>query len=122
MSKNAVIEDAYRLYDTSATTFCKGPCPCYLDQTTPEFLQRYTLDEIATLNDPSKFTLSTNPSSPVTTGSCQNVDIPDAEKSLFKNIEELYECSLWCTDDYSFPNLIYRFRDINKGKPKSYCY
>lgn len=32
------------------------------------------------------------------------------------------DCSLWCPDVYNVPNLIFRFSDVNRGKPSNYCY
>ena len=36
-------------------------------------------------------------------------------------IEQFLDCSLWC-DEISDPNLIYRFSDVNRGKPQKFCY
>ena len=120
VSKNAVIEDANRLYNASAVNFCQAPCPCALDTTTSAFQARYTAEEIAVLTDTTRFRL--DPAGVTTTGNCPSAGIPDAESSLYKNIEDLFECSLWCTDGYTVPNLIYRFKDVNSGRPNTFCY
>lgn len=42
--------------------------------------------------------------------------------TVIGNIESLLDCSLWCPDSYDVPNLIFRFGDVNSGKPSYYCY
>ena len=36
-------------------------------------------------------------------------------------LEKAFECAGWC-DAMPAYNLIYRFSDVNRGKPKGYCY
>ena len=119
-SKNPVINEANNVYNKSALMFCKNECPCALDTSTSEFQQRYTDDEKAEIG-----TYNLSMTGFKSTGECIKGNISDAEASLFQaigNIEELLECSLWCPNGYAVSNLIYRFKDVNDGKPASYCY
>jgi hypothetical protein len=59
------------------------------------------------------------------TAACEIVaqNLSQAEVALFDTIselEKLLECSDWCPE--ADPNLIYRFNDVNNGKPTNYCY
>lgn len=36
-------------------------------------------------------------------------------------IEDLFNCAGWC-DNTPPNNFIYRFSDVNKGRPEAYCY
>lgn len=39
------------------------------------------------------------------------------------SIETLLDCSMWCgTPETQGLNLIYRFSDVNRGKPTNFCY
>jgi hypothetical protein len=53
-------------------------------------------------------------------------NLTTVEVALFKTVgelESLLKCSDWCNDGTGTePNLIYRFNDVNSGKPEDFCY
>jgi hypothetical protein len=103
--------------------FCQTDCACALDNTSPDFFSHYPdqadRDEIALYNRNTATGFKN-------TEECIRGNITDAEASLFRvmgNLEELLDCSLWCPDEsITVSNLIYRFGDVNSGKPVYYCY
>ena len=36
------------------------------------------------------------------------------------SVEHTFDCSKWCNDSGS--NLFFKFSDVNRGRPQSYCY
>jgi len=122
VSKNPVIEQANNIYNKSALMFCQTDCGCALDKTTAAYNSTYNDDEKNEINR-----YNVDPAGYKNTGNCIRNNISDAEAALFEvmgNVEKLLECSLWCSDPdtYAVSNLIYRFGDVNNGKPSYYCY
>ena len=119
-SKNPVIGEANNIYKKSAEMFCQRECPCALDNTTDAFQQRYNDIEKAEI---AGYNIDMNGNK--TTADCIRSNITDAEASLLSvigSIELTLECSLWCPTDITVSNLIYRFGDINSGRPAEFCY
>ena len=123
-STNSVIVDANNLYNASFMNYCKNDqktgCVCALNTTT-EHLQGkgYDQDDIAYI----QATYKVDKDGSHNTENCVDGDVTPAEKALYLTMGELekfLKCSLWCPE-YDH-NLIYRFRDIDSGKPENYCY
>lgn len=117
-STNSLIKDANYLYTTSDEIFCHSVCPCSLSNNS---LSKYTDTEQNTLN--KNYTLSDTGVS-----ATQNCDIFKNRTNsttitvadTMREIENIFECSDWC--ESSNDNLFYRYSDVNKGKPKHFCY
>ena len=83
-STNKVIEEASQLYNKSYEKFCQGPCPCALDRTSDQFLNTYSVDEIAILA-----LYNVSDTGPKNTQDCPNSNFSDPEKALFTVVGEL---------------------------------
>lgn len=117
-SANSLIKDANYLYTTSDELFCHAACPCSLSSTS---LGKYTEDEQKILK--ANYTFSD--SGVASTQNCNDFKNKTNQTTVtvadtMREIENIFECSDWCesTND----NLFYRYSDVNKGKPKHFCY
>lgn len=121
-STNSVITYANNIYDASQKAYCQNPgCACALDTASAAFANNYSPAEQATILTayPNRDTLNGF----TTSSDCINATLTPAEVALFTTIgelESLLKCSDWCQS--SDPNLIYRFNDVNSGKPENFCY
>jgi hypothetical protein len=122
-STNSVIQYANNIYTASIQAYCKTPCACALNTTNAFLDATYSPEDKATILATYTNTLDTAAHS---SASCldSTSGLTPAEIALFTTISELellLQCSDWCNDGTD-PNLIYRFNDINGGKPHDYCY
>jgi hypothetical protein len=127
-STNVVITYANNIYKSSQTYYCKtGGCQCALD-TSPAALTNsgYNAAEITYIQNTYIFTDTA--AGAHSTADCTVVasNLTAVETALFKTVgelESLLKCSDWCNDGTANePNLIYRFNDVNSGKPEDFCY
>jgi hypothetical protein len=113
---------AYNVTLKADTTFCTV-CQCNLKNST---ISQYSLaDQIAL----KLFAININETGGSTAWqTCSPIPvilpITQEERDIgvaLGAVESLFECAGWC-DGTPKNNLLYHFSDINKGKPKGYCY
>jgi hypothetical protein len=117
-STNSVITYASNIYKSSIDNYCVT-CPCaldisgYSDQSDIDFInQNYPLIDLANGAHTTQDCIKTK------------TNFTDPELALFATIgelENLLKCSEWC-ESSTDRNVIYRFNDINGGKPENFCY
>lgn len=125
-STNSVITYANNIYISSQTFYCITPgCQCALDTSQTALANLgYNSTDITTIQN--KYTNTNTTIGAHSTADCIEVqsNLTAAENALFQTIgelENLLKCSDWCNDGVE-PNLIYRFNDVNSGKPEDFCY
>lgn len=125
-SGNPTLVQAYNTTVKANLFFCRklpivGGCPCNLSNDTYNgynILDRGLID----LNYGNR-----NDSGVKNFQSCSDsvvINVTQADRDMataLGAIEDLFQCSGWC-DNQPANNLIYLFSDVNKGKPKVYCY
>jgi len=118
VSANSLIQDANSLYKISDEAFCHNECPCSFSNSSYD---RYTEDEKKTLKADYNFSdsgVAATQNCDVFKNKTTPTKLPVAD--TLREIENIFDCSNWC--ESSTDNLIYRFSDVNKGKPQHFCY
>ena len=117
-SNNELIEIANEAYNISSGLFCTPLCPCDL---TDEAMN----DPAYNTFDKQRLALLTRSSTgPTNTQGCDlaknyNETLQDMFKIL-GSVEDALDCSNWCPT--STDPIIYKFSNVNDGKPHSTCY
>jgi hypothetical protein len=116
-SDNQMIGFAYEAYQKSTVLFCTPLCPCNITEAAKQSPTYSDIQRMA-LN-----ALSNSTTGPINTQGCPlfiNESLRQVATAL-QGVESLLDCSFWC-DGVSDTNLVYRFSDVNRGKPQKFCY
>lgn len=118
ISDNKGIEEAYQAYN-STLQFCTPFCPCGL--------KNESIDASTTWSDLQKTTvraMTRSVNGPVKASGCSFFPKNDTVVNMagvLEAVEDILDCSMWCNGTSDI-NLLYRFSDVNKGKPQKFCY
>lgn len=125
-STNVVITYANNIYKSSQKFYCIDlGCQCSLDTSQSALTNSgYNATEIAFIQ--TTYNNTDTGLGAHSTADCTVVknNLTAVENALFKTVgelESLLKCSDWCKDGIE-RNLIYRFNDVNSGKPEDFCY
>jgi hypothetical protein len=117
-SNNKAIEEANQAYQASIQ-LCTAICPCGLTND--------TINTSTTWSDLQKIALRSMNRIDTGAVNVQHCSIQPKNDTILnmydvlEGIEKLLDCSMWCEGTSDF-NLIYRFSDVNRGKPEKFCY